>query len=184
MLQAPSRYNPNLRTEQSQARRNVVLAQMEKNGYLTKAEKEQYQAIPLKVNFTPQTHTRGYATYFREYLRDYMRNWVKENPKKDGSTYDIYRDGLRIYTTIDSRMQRYAEEAATEHLTNLQKEFFSQQKNNKNAPFIHITDDETERIIQRAMRNSERWRLMKDEGKSEDEIVRSFGVETCMSVFS
>lgn len=184
MLQAPSRYNPRFHPERSQSRRNVVLHQMHRNGYLTEEEKKHYQALPIKINYSPESHVSGQATYFREYLRDYMRNWVKENPKKDGSTYDIYRDGLRIYTTIDSRMQRYAEEAATEHLTNLQKEFFSQQKNNKNAPFIHITDDETERIIQRAMRNSERWRLMKDEGKSEDEIVRSFGVETRMSVFS
>lgn len=184
MLQAPSRYNPNLRAEQSQARRNVVLGQMERNGYLTKDEKEHYQSIPLVVDFTPQTHTRGYATYFREYLRDYMRKWVKENPKKDGSFYDIYRDGLRIYTTIDSRMQEYAEQAVEMHLSNLQDEFFIQQRNNKNAPFIQLTKDETEMIIQRAMRNSERWRQMSVQGKSEDEIIKSFDVKTQMEIFT
>src|SRR5690554_1286567 len=184
MLQAPSRYNPNLRTEQSQARRNVVLGQMERNGYLTKEEKENYQSIPLVVNFTPQTHTRGYATYFREYLRDYMRKWVKENPKKDGSSYDIYRDGLRIYTTIDSRMQEYAEEAVEMHHANLQEEFFIRQKGNANAPIIKLSKAETEKIINRAMRNPERWRQMSIQGKSEDDIMKSFDVKTRTEVFT
>ncbi|MEG1021537.1 MAG: transglycosylase domain-containing protein, partial [Myroides sp.] len=156
MLQAPSRYNPRFNPDRAENRRNIVLAQMAKNGKITEAEKEKYQAKPLKINYTPETHTKGYATYFREYLRDYMRKWVKENPKKDGSTYDIYRDGLRIYTTIDSRMQEYAEEAVEMHLSNFKKEFFKQQKGNKNAPFIQINQAETKKIIDRAMRNSER----------------------------
>ena len=184
MLQGPSRYNPRFNVERSQTRRNIVLSQMEKNGYLTAAEKEKYQAKPLKINYTPETHTKGYATYFREYLRDYMRKWVKENPKKDGSSYDIYRDGLRIYTTIDSRMQEYAEEAVEMHLSNLQKEFFIQSKGNKNAPFVQLTDDETKKIINRAMRNSERWRQMSNQGKSEEEIIQSFDVKTKMAVFT
>src|SRR5690606_14575492 len=184
MLQAPSRYNPRFNPERSQTRRNIVLGQMAKNHKITEAEKEKYQAMPLKIKYTPETHTKGYATYFREYLRDYMRKWVKENPKKDGSTYDIYRDGLRIYTTIDSRMQEYAEEAVEMHLANLQKEFFKQQKGNKNAPFIQINQNETQKIINRAMRNSERWRQMSEQGKSEEEIIKSFSVKTKMSVFT
>jgi len=184
MLQAPSRYNPRFNPERAENRRNIVLAQMAKNGKITEAEKVKYQAKPLKINYTPETHTKGYATYFREYLRDYMRKWVKENPKKDGSTYDIYRDGLRIYTTIDSRMQEYAEEAVEMHLSNLQKEFFKQQKGNKNAPFIQINDAETKKIIDRAMRNSERWRQMSAQGKEEADIVKSFDVKTKMSIFT
>lgn len=184
MLQAPSRYNPRFNPERAENRRNIVLGQMAKNGKLTEAEKEKYQAKPLKINYTPETHTKGYATYFREYLRDYMRKWVKENPKKDGSTYDIYRDGLRIYTTIDSRMQEYAEEAVEMHLSNLQKEFFKQQKGNKNAPFIQINADETTKIINRAMRNSERWRQMSAQGKEETDIIKSFDVKTKMAIFT
>src|SRR5699024_368011 len=113
----------------------------------------------------------------------FMRRWVKENPKKDGTTYDIYRDGLKIYTSIDSKMQRYAEEAVTEHLSNLQEEFFIQQKNNKNAPFYNLTEEETERSITRAMRNSERWRQMKEQDKTEKEIIESFGKKTDMRIF-
>ncbi|UUV22531.1 penicillin-binding protein 1A [Paenimyroides aestuarii] len=184
MLQAPSRYNPRFNPERAEKRRNIVLAQMAKNGKLTEAEKQKYQAKPLKIKYTPETHTKGYATYFREYLRDYMRKWVKENPKKDGSTYDIYRDGLRIYTTIDSRMQEYAEEAVEMHLSNLQKEFFKQQKGNKNAPFIQINQSETKRIIDRAMRNSERWRQMSAQGKDEADIIKSFDVKTKMAIFT
>jgi len=184
MLQAPSRYNPRFNPDRAENRRNIVLAQMAKNGKITEAEKEKYQAKPLKITYTPETHTKGYATYFREYLRDYMRKWVKENPKKDGSTYDIYRDGLRIYTTIDSRMQEYAEEAVEMHLSNLQKEFFKQQKGNKNAPFIQINQAETKKIIDRAMRNSERWRQMSAQGKEEEDIIKSFDVKTKMAIFT
>ena len=184
MLQAPSRYNPRFNPDRAEKRRNIVLAQMAKNKKITEAEKEKYQAKPLKINYTPETHTKGYATYFREYLRDYMRKWVKENPKKDGSTYDIYRDGLRIYTTIDSRIQEYAEEAVEMHLSNLQKEFFKQQKGNKNAPFIQINEAETKKIIDRAMRNSERWRQMSAQGKEEADIIKSFDVKTKMAIFT
>lgn len=184
MLQAPSRYNPRFHPERSTNRRNIVLGQMAKNGYISEAEKITLQGKPMVINYTPETHTKGTGTYFREYLRDYMRKWVKENPKKDGGTYDIYRDGLRIYTTIDSRMQQYAEEAVVMHLSNLQKEFFIQQKGNKNAPFIQLNTQERNAIIKRAMRSSERWRQMAEQGKSEDEIIKSFDVKTKMTVFT
>ncbi|MFN3640532.1 MAG: transglycosylase domain-containing protein, partial [Flavobacterium sp.] len=137
MLKNPSLYNPTreLRKELVFNRRNTVLGQMVKNGYLEKEAKEQLEKLPLQLDFRPESHKEGIATYFREYLRDFMKKWVKENKKADGSSYDIYRDGLKIYTTIDSRMQKHAEEAVDEHMRNLQVEFFKQHKNNKNAPF-------------------------------------------------
>lgn len=184
MLQNPAYFNPVRRPELVQKRRNVVLHQMARNGFLSQEESVRLQELPLHLNYTPESHREGIATYFREYLRDYMRRWVKENPKKDGKTYDIYRDGLKIYVTIDSRMQEYAEEAVTSHISNLQEEFFIQQKGNKNAPFYNINKDETENIVKRAMKTSERWRQMKDQGKSEEEILKSFGIATEMKIFS
>ncbi len=184
MLQNPSYFNPVRRPELVEKRRNVVLHQMARNEYITKEESIALQEKSLVLNFTPESHKEGIATYFREYLRDFMRRWVKENPKKDGTIYDIYRDGLKIYVSIDSRMQKYAEEAVQQHISNLQEEFFIQQKGNKNAPFYSINKDETEAIITRAMKNSERWRQMKDQGKSEEDIIKSFEVKTPMRIFS
>jgi len=176
MLKNPSLYNPTRekRKELVFNRRNTVFAQMVKNGFLTEAEKEQLKEKPVVLDFKPESHSQGSATYFREYLRDFMKKWVKENKKEDGTEYDIYRDGLKIYTTIDSRMQKYAEEAVQEHLTLLQAKFFDLAKGKKNAPFVNISDAETESIISRAMKSSERWRLLRDEGKSEEEIIKSF----------
>ena len=139
---------------------------------------------PIVLHFQPESHKDGIATYFREYLREFMKNWLKENKKPDGSEYDIYRDGLKIYTTIDSRMQANAEQAVTEHLTNLQQEFFSQAKTNKNAPFINISDVETQRILMQAMKSSERWRQLKEQDKSDEEIIKSFSLKTEMTVFT
>ena len=184
MLTNPSRFNPNRFPERATTRRNVVLGQMVRSGLLTEAEKEKLKKLPLVLDFKPEGHIEGSATYFREYLRDYMKNWVKENPKDDGTEYDIYRDGLKIYTTIDSRMQKYAEEAVTEHLTNLQAKFFELAKGKKNAPFVNLSSDQTNNIIKSAMKSSERWRLLKGEGKSEDAILKSFDVKTKMKVFT
>lgn len=185
MLKNPSLFNPVRRLQKVTDRRNVVLHQMEKNKFLTKERKEFFQAKPIVLKFTPESHIEGSATYFREYLRDFMKKWVKENPKKDGDgEYDIYRDGLKIYTTIDSRMQQYAEEAATEHLANLQGEFNKRQKDNPNAPFIGITPAETKLIMERSMKNSERWRIMNEKGFDESKIVKSFEVPTKMKVFT
>lgn len=186
MLKNPSLYNPNRasRKELVTARRNTVLGQMVKNDKLEEAEKERLAALPIKLNYSPENHKEGIATYFREYLRSFMDRWVKDNPKKGGGQYNIYRDGLKIYTTIDSKMQKYAEEAVDAHLANLQEEFFIQQKKNKNAPFINISEAETQRILDRAMRNSERWRIMSDKGFDEDEITESFTKKTEMTVFT
>lgn len=186
MLKNPSYFNPNRpsRKELVKNRRNTVLSQMVKNGKLEEEEKERLSGLPIKLTYSPENHKEGIATYFREYLRGYMDKWVKEHPKADGTEYDIYRDGLKIYTTIDSRMQKYAEEAVDAHLANLQEEFFIQQKKNKNAPFVNISDAETEKIIDRSMRNSERWRIMADKGTDEDDIIESFKVKTEMTVFT
>ncbi|MNK76009.1 Penicillin-binding protein 1A [compost metagenome] len=177
-------YNPVRNPQGVKNRRNVVLSQMAKAKMISEAEKERLQALPITLKFKLESHREGIATYFREYLRDYMKKWVAENKKPDGSDYDIYKDGLKIYTTIDSRMQTYAEEAVAAHMQNLQQQFYIDQKNNKNAPFVNITQAETDRIMMQAMKNSVRWAQMKDMDKSEDDIIASFKVKTKMRVFT
>jgi len=184
MLTNPSLYNPVRRIEKVQKRRNIVLGQMVRNGFLAEETKKELEKKPIILHFQPESHTDGIGTYFREYLRDFMKNWVKENKKSDGTEYDIYKDGLKIYTTIDSRMQTYAEEAMKEHLPNLQAELASQQKDNKNAPFVNISDIETKNLMMKAMKNSMRWKVMEAQEKSEAEIIKSFSVKTKMKVFS
>jgi len=184
MLTNPSLFNPVKRPEKVMKRRNVVLKQMARNGFLEEAAKTALEAKPLVLHFHPESHTDGIATYFREYLRDFMKKWTKENKKADGSEYDIYKDGLKIYVTIDSRMQQYAEEATYQHLENLQIELAGQQKTNKNSPFVNISDDETKRLMMKAMKSSERWKEMAAQEKSEDDIIKSFGIKTKMKVFT
>jgi penicillin-binding protein 1A len=184
MLKNPSLYNPLRRLEKVRNRRNTVLGQMVKNNFLTESQKSTLENLPIVLKFQPESHKEGTATYFREYLREYMKNWAKENKKPDGSDWDIYSDGLKIYTTIDSKIQEHAEEAVQAHIKNLQKEFFAQQKDNKNAPFLNITPEETKRIMDKAMKSSERWRIMKELDKSDEEIIASFNVKTKMKIFS
>jgi penicillin-binding protein 1A len=177
-------YNPVKNPQGVKNRRNVVLSQMEKGGIITEDQKEKLQALPIKLNFKLESHREGTATYFREYLRDYMKKWVEENKKADGSDYNIYKDGLKIYTTIDSRMQSYAEEAVEKHMANLQEEFFIEAKTNKNAPFVNISDAETQRILKQAMKSSYRWTVLAEQEKTEEEIIASFSVKTKMTVFT
>ncbi|MBP4141091.1 transglycosylase domain-containing protein [Flavobacterium sp. P4023] len=177
-------YNPIRNPQGVKNRRNVVLLQMEKGDIITEAQKEKLQSLPIKLNFKLETHKEGTATYFREYLRDYMKKWTEKNKKSDGSDYDIYKDGLKIYTTIDSRMQLHAEEAVSAHMANLQQEFFKQSKDNKNAPFVNISAAETQKILNQAMKSSNRWAVMKSMDKSEEEIIKSFSEKTKMTVFS
>ena len=184
MLKNPSLFNPIRRLEKVQNRRNTVLGQMVKNGFLEQSAKENLSQKPIELHFHPESHKEGLATYFREYLRDFMGKWVKENKKSDGSDFDIYKDGLKIYVTLDSRMQQYAEEAVYQHLANLQQEFDSEQKNNKNRPFLRLNDQETERLMRKAMKTSDRWRQMEGQGKDEAEIIKSFGVKTKMKIFT
>ena len=184
MLQNSSLYDPLRRPEITKNRRDLVLMQMAKNKYISENEKDSLQKIPLELNYTPQSHRQGLATYFRSYLRGFMKDWTDNNLKSDGSKYNLYSDGLKIYTTINSKMQKYAEESVTEHMKNLQKEFFIQNDTLSTAPFRDLDEDEEESIMKRTMRRSERWRKAKLSGKSADEIEEIFNVPTKMSIFS
>jgi penicillin-binding protein 1A len=184
MFKNSSLYNPIRNPEGVRNRRNVVLKQMEKYGYISEELKDSLQATELEIIFTPQGHNEGIATYFREYARKFMHNWIKENPKTDGTKYNIYSDGLKIYTTIDSKMQEYAEIAVDSHMRNLQTEFDKQNIKNKLAPFRDVTSEEVDHILNSAMKRSDRWREMKKQGKTEEEIIKSFSVKTKMRIFA
>ncbi len=184
MLKNSSLYNPMSRPELVEQKRNIVFKQMVRNGFMSEKDKDSLQSIPLKLDINLEGHNDGTATYFREYVRDFMKGWIKKNPKPDGESYNIYRDGLKIYVTLDSRMQKYAEEAMDEHMTNLQGVFNKQQKNNKTAPFYDLTTEQVKGTMLSAMKRSDRWRKMKRSKKSEKEILESFQKETEMKIFS
>jgi penicillin-binding protein 1A len=184
MLKNAALYNPVRRPEMVKQRRNQVFVQMQKNGYLSEQEKDSLQKLPLNLDFSPEGHDEGMATYFRVYLQGFMRDWIEKNPKPDGTEYSLYRDGLKIYTSIDSKMQQYAETAVERHISHLQKEFDRQNKNNKTAPFRDIDQDQINNIVRSAMHRSVRWNEMADQGKSEEDILASFDKETNMRVFS
>ena len=185
MLKNSSLYNPLRRPELVRERRNIVYQQMLRNNLIDQKEKDSLAALPIEVDFNPQSHREGIATYFRAYLQKFMRSWIANNPKKDGSSYNLYLDGLSIYTTIDSRLQTYAEQAVGAHMSTLQKEFFRQNSEafNPTAPFLEIKDDEVERIMEQAKQRSERWRKMKARGIDEAGILASFDEPTEMEVF-
>ena len=168
-------------------RRNVVLAQMMKYEYISESEKDSLQKTELDLNFSPENHREGIATYFREYLRGFMKEWANDekNRKPDGSKYDLYSDGLKVFTTIDSRMQRYAEDAVGQHMPRLQAEFDNQNtpERNKTAPFIDLDKSEVTKLMNDAMKRGERWRILKNQGKSDKEIRASFQKPTEMRVF-
>ena len=186
MLKNSSLYNPIRRPELVISRRNIVFQQMLRNEMLTQKEVDSLQQLPLQIQFNPQSHREGLATYFRAYLRQFMLNWIQDNPKPDGEKYNLYLDGLTIYTTLDSKMQTYAENAVKEHMSNLQDAFFEQNtpKWNPTAPFLDLTEKEVERLMNQAMMRSERWRKMKLAGKTEDDIKASFEQKTAMKIFS
>ncbi len=215
MCKNPSYFNPLRYNERSSSRRNVVLDQMRKAGFLTENESDSIKKLPLILDYKRVDHKEGLAPYFREYLRkvltakkpvksDYA-DWQKEtyendkwswendplygffekNKKSDGSKYDIYTDGLKIYTTIDSRMQRYAEEAVDQHMQSIQKQFFREKKGRKYAPFSRdLTTAEVSSIMQSAVNQSERYRKLKKEGAGKEEIDKSFNTKTEMRVFT
>lgn len=185
MLKNSSLYNPIRRKELVKNRRNTVFNQMYKNKYITKEERDSLKTLEIDINFNPESHKEGLATYFREYLRSFLKEWIEENPKPGGSKYNIYLDGLKVYTTIDSRMQKYAEEAVAEHMKRLQAEFFVQNtpKRNKTAPFLGLTEQEIQQTYEQAMKRSLRWDKMKEAGIPENEIRESFNKETEMTVF-
>ncbi len=217
MCKNPSLYNPIRFNERSRERRNIVLSQMEKYGYITETRMKECQQMPLDVSrFHVSTHREGIAPYFRELLRrklmakkpvredyaswqyqqfyddslswetDPLYGWCNKNYKKDGSFYNIYTDGLKIYTSIDSRMQEYGEEVMYEHVAEyLQPHFDRQNKNNPNAPYARSMEkDKLQTILNRYMRQTERYRVMKKAGYSEEEIEKAFNTKVPMSLFS
>jgi len=189
MFKNSSLYNPRPHRNPvgTKNRRNVVLNQMEKYGYITETVRDSLKQTELDLNYSPESHREGIATYFRMYLQDFMKKWVKDNPKPDGTEWSIYKDGLKVYTTIDSRMQQYAEDAVQKHMPRLQAEFFHQNtpKRNPTAPFLGLTPSEIDDLMKRSMKQSERWRHMKyDLGKSDKEIIESFEKPVQMNVFS
>lgn len=214
MVNKPTRYNPALNPDKALTRRNFVISQMQKAGYLSKAERDSIQQIPISLSYQIQDHNAGLAPYFRDMLRRYMNakkpsrgsytypedfasdslkwendalyGWLNKNKKADGSSYDLDRDGLRIYTTIDYKMQKYAEEAVAEHLgKDLQKSFWRDLRYKKNAPFSNDVDKQMiDRIMKNSRRYSDRYRTMKHSGASDSEIYKSFSQKTNMRVFS
>ena len=216
MCKNPSYFNPVRYNERSRGRRNVVLDQMRKAGYITDAECDSLQALPLKLTYNRVDHKEGLATYFREYLRGVMTapkpvrsdyrgwqmqkfyedsiawetnplyGWRAKNKKKDGTNYNIYTDGLKIYTTINSRMQQYAEDAVKEHLGDyLQPIFFKEKEGSKNAPYARsLPEKRVEELLTKAMKQTERYRLMKEAGASEQQIRKAFDTPEEMTVFS
>jgi penicillin-binding protein 1A len=215
MCKNPSLYNPVRHPERACKRRNVVLNQMCKYDYITPGECDSLKEIPLTVKFRSVDHKKGQAPYFREFLRQMLTaqepkesqypEWNRqqyvidkhqwdENPlygfcnknrKPDGTTYDLYQDGLRIYTTIDSRMQQYAEEAVREHMTDLQQRFFREKRKKSYAPFSRtLTKEEINGIMTRSMRQTDRYRGLKKEGLSEADILKVFNTPVEMQIFS
>ena len=186
MLKNSSLFNPIRRPERVKERRNIVFQQMVRNQRITEQEKDSLAQLPLKITFTPESHREGLATYFRAYLKEFMDEWIDANPKPDGSKHNLYRDGLRIYTTIDSRMQELAEDAVSMHMKNLQKEFFKQntEEENPTAPFLELREGEIDTLLTRTAYRTERWRKMKLAGIEEEEILASFKKEVPMRVFS
>lgn len=187
MFKNSSLYNPRRNPVGVKNRRDVVLFQMMRNGYIDEKLKDSLQKTELDLKYTPQSHRDGMATYFRGYLSGFMKEWIKENPKPDGTKWSLYNDGLTIYTTIDSRMQKYAEDAVQQHMPRLQAEFFVQNtpKRNPTAPFLELEKEEIKGLLNRSMKQSERWRHMKyDLKKPDKEIIESFQKPVSMSVFA
>jgi penicillin-binding protein 1A len=187
MAKNPSMFNPLRKPDTTQHRRNVVMAQMVKYGYLSAEKFDSLKKLPLGIKFHPEDHNLGLAPYFREYLRKYMTKWCADhiNPET-GKPYNIYKDGLKIYTTVDSRMQRYAEEAASEHMKDLQGLFDKDCKRKKNPPFAwNVSKDDVEKIMDQAMRRSERYKLLHDSlNFSKEQITKNFNTPVRMSIFS
>ena len=189
MFKNSSLYNPrpNRNPIGTRNRRNVVLSQMAKYNFISETLKDSLQSTALNLNYTPESHREGIATYFRAYLKEFLKEWASNNRKRNGDKYNIYKDGLRVYTTIDSRMQTIAEQSVSEHMKSLQAEFFVQntKKRNPTAPFLELEDEEVEKLLELGMRRSERWRKMRyDLKKPKEEIIASFKKPIPMKIFS
>ena len=191
MFKNSSLYNPRPKRNPvgTKNRRNVVLAQMAKYDFISEQVKDSLQQTTLDLNYTPESHREGIATYFRAYLKTFLKEWVNqpENKKPNGEKYNIYKDGLKVFTTLDSRMQAIAEDAVADHMKALQAEFFVQNtpKRNRTAPFLDLEKEEIDQLLKIGMKRSERWRKMRyDLKKPVEEIVASFTKPTKMKIFS
>ncbi|MCF8234528.1 MAG: PBP1A family penicillin-binding protein [Bacteroidales bacterium] len=188
VVNAPSRYNPVRNPERAFNRRNLVLSQMFKYGYISQEVYDSVKQSPIDMsNYMQADHRTGTATYFREYLRGQMKEWCKTHFKADGTPYNLYKDGLKIYSTINYKMQTYAEQAVDEHIGGyLQPAFFTHWEGYTHAPFVfkEDTEEEVEKIMQTSMKRSVRYRRMKEAGISKDSILKTFDTPVQMRVFS
>ncbi|MEI6822404.1 MAG: PBP1A family penicillin-binding protein [Bacteroidota bacterium] len=186
LLKAPSYYSPIKNHDNAMKRREVVLNQMRKNKYITDEEYDSLKVLPIDMSrYSIQDHNQGLATYFREYLRQYLNDWCANHKKPDGSNYNLYKDGLKIYTTINSKMQRYAEEAMKEHLgKELQPAFYKHWKGVKNAPFSQMNVDEIEGVYKASMKTSDRYHHLKEANMNEEEIMKAFNTPVAMRIFT
>jgi penicillin-binding protein 1A len=188
MLKNPALYNPVRRPDTVLARRNVVLRQMLRYNFISSKVYDSVRLLPLDMSkFGRQDHVTGQATYFREFLRGKLKDWCSSHVKADGTTYDLYKDGLKIYTTLNSKLQKYAEEAVIEHLSlDLQPAFFKHWKQYPNAPFYfqNNAQEEIKKIMAQGMRRSERYRKLKLANTPEEDIITSFNTPTPMKVFT
>ena len=186
VVNAPTRFSPIRNPERSLGRRNLVLKKMAENGFITQAECDSISQIPIDMShFGIMDHNTGQATYFREFLRSQLNEWAKNTTRTDGKPYNIYRDGLRIYTTIDSRMQKYAEDAVKEFMgKELQPMFYKHWQGQKNAPFSNITADQIDHILETSMKRTDRYRALKNSGMCLDSIKAEFNHPVRMTIFS
>ena len=186
VVNAPTRFSPIRNPERSLERRNIVLDKMVENGFISQEECDSVKEIPLDMSrFNISDHNTGQATYFREFLRGELNEWAKNTTRADGKPYNIYRDGLRIYTTIDSRMQRYAEEAVKEFMgKELQPMFYNHWKGMKNAPFSNVSASQIDELLEASMKRSDRYRSLKELGMSHDSIRMVFDEPVPMTLFS
>ena len=186
VVNAPTRFSPVRNPNNAMGRRNIVLKKMQDNGYLTAEQYDSISQIPIDMSrFSIMDHNTGQATYFREYLRGTLTDWANNHTHPDGRPYNIYRDGLKIYTTIDSRMQQYAEEAVKEFMGGeLQPMFYKHWKGRNNAPFDLKDKDEIDHLLETSMKRSERYRNLKNAGLCIDSIKADFNRPVEMTIFS
>lgn len=185
MLKNSALYNPNRRLELTQKRRNTVLFQMNKYEFISDSLYDSLVQLPILLDFKKASHNSGLAPYFREYLRGEMKKWCSTKMKSDGSSYNLYTDGLKIYTTIDSRLQKFAEEAVETHISDLQKVFYNHWEGYTNAPFPEdFEPEQIDEIIDMAMRRSVRYKRLKSQGKTIAQIRKVFNTKTEMKLFS
>ena len=216
VVNAPTRYSPRSNPDRALARRNTVISRMREKGYLTRAQRDSIQALPIELDFCPISHNAGTGTYFREMLRmvmtsgkpsresfgpgaagdwDYRQaveqwesnplyGWCDKNVKANGQPYDLYRDGLKIYTTVNATMQRYAEQAVWEQMGETVQPMMDRVTKARGSVFSDISKDEREAIMRRAKKNSDRYRQMKRAGATDAEIDKAFATPVPMRVFS